>query len=45
MEDTEREAGRDIGRGRSKLHAGSLMWGSILGLWDQALSQRQMLNH
>ena len=25
-------------------HAGSLMWDSIPGLWDHALSQRQMLN-
>ena len=30
MKDTER--GRDIGRGRSRLHAGSPMWDSILGL-------------
>ena len=28
----ERERGRDIGRGRSKLHAGSPTWDSILGL-------------
>ena len=27
MRDTERETGRDIGRGRSRLHAGRLMWG------------------
>ena len=33
----EREIGRDTGRGRSRLHAGSLMWNSIRGLRDQAL--------
>ena len=38
MKDTEREA-------EEKLYAGSLMWDSILGLWDHALSQRQVLNH
>ena len=41
MRDTEREEerqrGRDTGRGRSRLHAGRLMWDSILGLQDQAL--------
>ena len=40
----ERERGRDIGSGRSRLLAGSPMWDLILGLWDHALSQRQMLN-
>ena len=29
---TERERGRDPGRGRSRLHAGSLTWDSIPGL-------------
>ena len=43
MRDTER--GRDIGRGRSRIPVGSLMWDLIPGLWDHALSQRQMLNH
>ena len=38
------ERGRDIGRGRSRLHAGSLMWDSILGLEDHTLSRRQRLN-
>ena len=33
MRDTEKERGR----GRSRLHAGSLMWDSIQGLPDQAL--------
>ena len=39
---TERE--RETGRGRSRLHAGSLMWDSIPGLRDHNLSQRQMPN-
>ena len=33
---TERERGRDTGRGRSRLHAGSPTWDSILGLQDHA---------
>ena len=45
MRDTERASGRDIGRGRSRHHVGSLMWDSIPGLWDHAPSRRQMLNH
>ena len=44
IHERNREKGRDS-RGRSRLHAGSLMWHSILGLWDHALSQRQTLNH
>ena len=43
MRDTER--GRDLGRGISRLPAGSLMQDSIPGLPDHALSQKQMLNH
>ena len=39
------ERGRDIGRGRSRPLAGSLMWNSILGPQDHTLSQRQTLNH
>uniref|UniRef100_A0A8C0KMG8 COP9 signalosome complex subunit 9 n=1 Tax=Canis lupus dingo TaxID=286419 RepID=A0A8C0KMG8_CANLU len=35
MRDTERERGRDIGRGRSRLPAGSPTWDSIHGLQDQ----------
>ena len=31
MRDTDRERGRDTGRGRSRFHVGSLMWDSILG--------------
>ena len=40
----EREGHRDIGRGRSRLHAGSLTWDSIPGLQDHALGQRQAPN-
>ena len=40
----ERERDRDTGGGRSRLHAGSLTWDSILGLQDQALGQRQAPN-
>ena len=43
MRDTDR--GRDVGRGRSRLPMGSLMWDSILGPQDHDLSQRQTLNH
>ena len=39
------ERSRDIVRRRSRLLTGSLMWDSILGPQDHALSQRQMLNH
>ena len=35
------ERGRDTGRGRSRLHAGSPTWDLIPGLQDHALSQRQ----
>ena len=41
----QRERGRDTGRGRSRLHAGTPMWDSIPGLQDHALSRRQTLNH
>ena len=34
MRDTKGKRGRDIGRGRSRLHAGSLMQDSILGPQD-----------
>ena len=43
MRDTQR--GRDTGRGRSRLPAGSPMWDLIPGLQDHTLSQRQMLNY
>ena len=39
MIDRERERGRDTGRGSSRLHAGSPMWDSILGLQDHALAE------
>ena len=42
-ENTERES-RDTGRGRSRLHGGSPMWNSILGLQNHALDWRQVLN-
>ena len=42
--ETHRERGRDTGRGRSRVLAGSLMWDSIPGLQNHALSQRQTLN-
>ena len=43
MRDTER--GRHISRGRSSIFIGNLMWDLIPGPRDQALSQRQTLNH
>ena len=36
----QRERGRDTGRGRSRLHAGSPMWDSIPGLQDHTLGCR-----
>ena len=45
MKDAERERGRNIGRGRSRLHARSPMWDLIPALGDHALSQRRTLNH
>ena len=38
MRDRDTERGRDTGRGRSRLPAGSPMCNSIPGPWDQALS-------
>ena len=43
MGDTERGGG--TGRGRSRLHAGSPMRGSISEPRDRALGRRQMLHH
>ena len=40
MRDTERERGRDISRGRSRLLAGSPMW-DLFPIRDHALSPRQ----
>ena len=37
MREREKEASRDIGRERSRLHTGSPMWDSIPGLQDHAL--------
>ena len=42
--ETQKERGRDIGRGRSRLHAGNTMWDLILELQDQAPGGRQTLN-
>ena len=42
---SETHRGSDIGRGKSRLHAGSLMWVSVPGPQDHDLSRRQMLNH
>ena len=41
MIDSQRERGRDTGRGRSRLHAGSPTWDSIPGLQDHALGWRR----
>ena len=41
----DREKGRGTGRGRSRLHARSPTWDSTPGLWDHALTRRQMLYH
>ena len=41
MKNTERERGRDTGKERSRLHAGSLTWDSIPGLQDHALGRSQ----
>ena len=38
------ERHRDTGRGRSRLHAGRLIWDSILGLQDHAVGCREALN-
>ena len=43
--ETERERGRDTGRGRSRLLAGSPTWDSTPGPQDQALGRRQAPNH
>ena len=40
----DRERGRDIGRGRSRLPTAPPMWDSIPGPWGPALSRREMLN-
>ena len=42
MTDTER--GRDTGRGRSRLHAGTPTWDSIQGLQDHTPGLKVALN-
>ena len=42
IRDRKRDA--ETGRGRSRLHAGSLTWDLIPGLRDHTLGRRQMLN-
>ena len=44
IHERQRWGSRDIGRERSRLHAGSPMWDSIPGLQDHALSRRQAPN-
>ena len=44
MRGRERERGRDTGKGRSSLHAGSPTRDLIPGLQDHTLDQRQVLN-
>ena len=43
--ETQKERGRDTGRGKSRLNAGSPTWDSNPRLRDHDLIQRQMLNH
>ena len=47
MRDTEREreAGRDTGRGRSRIYAGSPIWDSILGPQDLFMRERERQRH
>ena len=48
MSNTERERGRDTGRGRSRLHARSPMWGlkpRNLGSWPEPKAEAQPLSH
>ena len=40
MRDAERERGRDTGRERSRLQAGSPVWDLIPGLQDHTLGRR-----
>ena len=44
IHEKQRERGRDIGRERRRLHAGSPMQDLILGPQDHTLGQRQVLN-
>ena len=45
IHERHREKARGIGKRRSRLPVGKLMWDSILGPWDHDLSRRQMPNH
>ena len=45
IHERHREKGRDTGRGRSRLHAGSPMWDSNPGTQDHTLDQREALNY
>ena len=46
MRDIHRERGRDTGRGRSRLHAGSPTWDLILGLQvAPKVAPKVALNH
>ena len=45
MRNTDRERGRDIGRGRNRLPVGNPMRDLIPGPQNHTLSGRQMLNH
>ena len=40
----QKAGGRDIGRGSSMFHAGSLIRGIIPGLQDHTMSRKQALN-
>ena len=41
MKDTHREKGTETGRGRNRIHAGSLTWDLIPGLQDHTLGCRK----
>ena len=47
IHEKHRKRGRDIARGRSRLHAGSLMWDSIPGLGSRSepKADAQPLSH
>ena len=45
IRERHRQRGRNKGRGRSRLPVMSLVWDLIPGPRDQALSQRQKINH
>ena len=45
MRDTQRERGRDTGRGRSRFHAGSLMQDLILGSHPGPKAGTKPLSH